>query len=77
MDGLKLVVRFTEYQLYDPMDDEEKVTLLATTPIGTYNCRVSAEGSAGALRAHRKEFKDYVVDCMQRGEPPHEVEIDG
>lgn len=73
----RLIVRFTEYLQYDPMADCEMATLMATTPVGTYSARVIAEGSAGALRAHRAQFKDYVIDAMQRREPPHEVMLDG
>lgn len=68
-----LTVRFSEFARYDPMNDREMVTLLGITPMGSYHARVHADGSA--LRAKRNEFKTKVVECMEYGEPPREIEL--
>ena len=71
-----LVVRFHEMQSYDIVDDAQVVTLMATTDIGTYHGRTWVD-RASKLREDRKGFRHYVMDCMTKGIPPHEVEIDG
>jgi hypothetical protein len=70
-----LVVRFHELQTYDIFADEEIITLMATTGTGTYSARTTI-GRASKLREDRSKFKDYVLECMREGVPPHEGEFD-
>lgn len=71
-----LVVRFHEMQGYDINLDSDMVTMMASTNTGTYSCRTPLS-KASRLREERKQFKDYVIECMQAGIPPHEAELDG
>jgi hypothetical protein len=70
-----LTVRFHETQTYDIFEDADIVTLMATTGTGTYHCRAEL-GRASKLREDRKQFKEYVIKCMQDGVPPHEAQFD-
>ena len=77
MDGMieTFHVRFTEYEEYDVWDDQPVITLMATTPEGSYSSRISGAAPASQLRSNREAFKDYVLGCMSERVPPHEVEI--
>jgi hypothetical protein len=77
MDGMieTFHVRFVEYEEYDVWEDEPVITLMATTPEGSYSARVPGSGPASKLRTRREAFKDYVLGCMAQHMPPHEVTI--
>ena len=70
-----LRVRFCEQSRYDPCVDAQVVRFMAITGTGTYNGEFATGSSARTLLEKRKEFKDYVIQCMQDGITPHEVEI--
>jgi hypothetical protein len=69
-----LTCRFEEWHRYDPMVDSQVVRLLAITGTGTYTGEFANE-SAEALRDKRKRFRDYVLESMEKGIAPHEVDI--
>lgn len=67
--------RFEDWYRYDPINDRQVVRLLATTGKGTYNAEFAIVG-AQALREKRKRFREYVIDCLEKGIEPHEVDMD-
>ena len=74
MDGLTYYVRFHETSRYDIENDREAVSLMATTPTGTYCAEIEATG--GPKQRERAEaFKKYVLQSIALGTPPHEIEI--
>jgi hypothetical protein len=75
MESEVLRVRFCEQSRYDPCVDAHVVRFMAITGTGTYNGETATHGSARTLREKRKEFKEYVIECMQNNIAPHEVEI--
>jgi hypothetical protein len=72
VDGL--TVRFLENEYYDIDQDAEVIKLMAITGKGTW-CAETRAGKGSA--AKRKEFQDYVLEQMYKGEQPCEVEFDG
>ena len=69
-----LIVRFRSVERYDITLDERRIQLQATTSLGTYSCDLPIDKK---LREHRREFQEYVIECMQKGIEPHECELDG
>ena len=67
-------VRFHETQRYDIENDREALTLMATTPTGTYCAEIEANPAA-KVRERREAFKTYVLGCLAVKTPPHEIEI--
>ena len=72
MAGQPLIVRFSEWAYYDPINDSEAVKLMATTDRGTFCADVLVDD----LKGRRQEFKDYVIEAMQRGQLPGELEFE-
>ena len=75
MDAVETyTVRFYETERYDIENDRQALQLMATTPTGTYCAEI--ENLEGAkTREHREAFKNYVLQCISLGTPPHEIEI--
>jgi hypothetical protein len=69
-----LTPRFEEWHRYDIQIDEQVVRLLGITGTGTYSGEFAAE-SAADLRDKRKRFREYVLECLDKGVEPHEVDI--
>ena len=67
-------VRFHETQRYDIENGREALTLMATTPTGTYCAEIEANPAA-KVRERREAFKTYVLGCLAVKTPPHEIEI--
>ena len=65
-------VRFIEHARYDIILGEDRLLLMAVTGNGTYSNDVSA-GTSGEIREARKQFRDYVLECMSNQDEPHEV----
>ena len=74
MTELTYYVRFHETERYDVISDSEVLSLMATTPIGTYCSEVTNEPGA-KNRERREAFKNYVLQCIALGTAPHEIEI--
>lgn len=71
---MKVNVRFSETERYDPLKDSEVVRFIATTDRGSYHTEVPIDGSR-ALRRDRQAFKDKVVECIRAGANPCEVSL--
>jgi hypothetical protein len=69
-----LTLRFEEWHRYDPLIDEQVTRLLGITGTGTYTGEFSSQ-SAADLRDKRKRFREYVIESMDKGIAPHEVDI--
>jgi hypothetical protein len=69
-----ITVRFSESERYDINIDAEVVRMMATTSLGSYHADVVLD-SASTMREARKNFKDRVVDRIQQGIPPCEIEL--
>lgn len=67
-------VRLAEWERYDIERDEEVVRFMAITGNGTYHAEVSCETPR---RDARERFKELVVECIERGISPCQLEIDG
>lgn len=70
-----VIVRFAEMQNYDINIDAEVVRFMAMTSSGSFWSDVLAEG-AGSLRRARNEFRETVVELIQAGQPPCEIQLD-
>ena len=71
MDG-GVTVRFSESESYDINTDTERVMYLGTTGKGSYYAFGPADKDK--LR-RRKEFQELVVELIQEGIDPTEVEF--
>jgi len=71
---LKILVRYSETERYDPQLDCEVVRLMATTDKGSYHTEVPLK-TTSSLRGARTEFKDKVVEYIQAGKNPCEVRL--
>ena len=69
-----IILRFSEYEYYDPAMDRETLRLMATTPVGTYYADVHNNPGA-KQRERRAAFKEYVIGCLAAKTPPHEIEM--
>ena len=70
-----ITCRFEDWYRYDVVNDRQCVRLLAITGTGTYSAEVEFKQSAD-LRDKRKTFREYVMDCMAKDIPPHEIELE-
>jgi hypothetical protein len=70
-----LIARFSEHERYDINDDCHKVTLVATTPRGSYFTEF-VKGTTSELRESRRKFKEFTAKCMYEGVNPGEVDLD-
>ena len=70
----RLIVRFTEHQSYDINLDCDVVRFMAMTSSGSYWADVALEGPR-LLRKDREAFKETVVDLIQAGQPPCEIQL--
>lgn len=71
---MKILVRFSECERYDPLKDCEVVRFMATMERGSFHAEVPIEGSK-SLRTNRQAFKDRVVELIQQGQTPCEVSL--
>ena len=69
-----VAVRFIETERYDISIDSEVIRLIAITGLGSYSAEIPVDNPK-EVRRKRQEFKDYVLECMEKGLGPHEVEI--
>jgi hypothetical protein len=69
-----LTLRFEEWHRYDIQIDEPVIRLLGITGAGTYTGECSYHNAAD-LRDKRQRFREYVLECMDKGLEPHEVDI--
>ncbi len=69
-----LTVRFLEYERYDIERDSQVVRFMAMTNDGSYTSEVPVV-SPKDIRESREAFKQYVLQAMALGQPPHEVYI--
>ena len=67
-------MRFIETERYDISIDSEVIRLIAITGLGSYSAEIPVDNPK-EVRRKRQEFKDYVLECMEKGLEPHEVEI--
>ena len=72
---MPVTVRFSEHSRYDIARDAEVVMMMATTDRGSYWAEVPHEEGRG-MRARRAAFKEGVVECIERGEPPCELHFE-
>ena len=72
---MPVTVRFSEHTRYDIQRDAEVVMMMATTNGGSYWTEIPVDNGR-LMRARRHAFKDGVVDCIRRGQPPCELEFD-
>jgi len=70
---MSVMVRFSEHLRYDINRDGDVVLMMATTDHGSYWMEAPAAGPVG-MRQLRQDFKDGVVDCINKGQPPCELE---
>lgn len=71
---MSLVVRFNEATRYDITQDREVICFMAMTNNGTYHCEVPLLTTRG-LREKRNAFKERVIEKMEAGQPPCEVQL--
>ena len=71
---MKIFVRFSETERYDPLKDAEVIVFMATTERGSYHAEVKTEG-AKSLRLNRQAFMDRVTELIQAKTPPWEVAL--
>ncbi len=71
---MKILVRFTETERYDPLKDCEVVRFMATMDKGSFHAEIPIE-SPKTLRTNRQAFKDRVVELIQQGQTPCEVRL--
>lgn len=71
---MSLIVRFNEATRYDITQDREVICFMAMTNAGTYHAEVPLLTTRG-LRDKRNAFKDKVIEKMEAGQPPCEVDI--
>jgi hypothetical protein len=69
-----ITVRFSESERYDINIDAEVVRMMATTSRGSYHAEVVLD-TTGTMREARRQFKDRVVDRIQQGIAPCEIEL--
>ena len=70
---MQLIVKFNEFEFYDINRDERMVTYLATTSAGSYFAEAPVDKEQVK---RRKQFKEKVIELMQRGLDPGEIEFD-
>lgn len=70
-----ITVRFLETERYDITIDSEVIRFMAITNKGSYTAEIPVHGPA-SVRARRQEFKDWVLECLEKGIPPCEGEFD-
>ena len=70
-----VAVRFTETERYNVFIDSEVIRLVAITGLGSYSAEIPVD-SPKEVRRKRQEFKEYVLECIEGGIEPHEVEIE-
>ena len=66
-------MRFTETERYDVLSDQQVVRLMCITDTGTYHIEVPADDG---LRQRRAEFKQMVLQSIDAGIPPCELELE-
>ena len=69
-----VTVRFSEVERYDINIDREVIMFMATTDRGSYFIEVPIEG-AKSVRENRHDFKEIVMECIEEGIEPCEVEL--
>lgn len=74
-EGIKWTLHFEEDQQYDIWTDQDVVTFMAISNVGTWHGVTSAE-DPGHVRRKREEFKQYVMNSISLGLMPHEVYMD-
>lgn len=67
-------VRFQEFERYDVNRDANVVRFMGVTGRGTFHAELACAGPA-ERREKRKAFESRVIELMENGEPPQEVEI--
>ena len=68
--------RFEEWHRYEVNEDAEVVMLQAVTGKETVFAQFP-KSTFSDLRQKRQDFRDYVLDCIDRDVAPHEVGFDG
>lgn len=71
---MKILIRFSESERYDPLKDCEVVRFMATMERGSFHAEIPIEGSK-SLRTNRQAFKDRVTELIQLGRSPCEVRL--
>ena len=72
---MKILVRFSESERYDPLQDAEVICFMATTDRGSYFALMPVEGGK-SIRLNRQGFKEKVTALIQDKVPPCEVALD-
>ncbi len=70
---MQLIVKFNEFEFYDITRDERMVTYMATTSAGSYFAEAPVDK---AQVKRRKQFKEKVIELMQKGLDPGEIEFE-
>ena len=70
-----VTLRMEEWHRYDIDSDQQVVRLLGITGVGTFTAEFGV-GSSQELREKRKSFREYVLECMDKGIAPHEVSME-
>ena len=68
-----LTVSFSEAERYDINIDDYVVTFMGTTSIGSYHATAVVDKT---LVKKRHQFKEKVIELMQSGLDPGEIEFD-
>lgn len=71
---MPVAVRFSEHTRYDIQRDAEVVLMMASTNQGSYWTEIPL-GSGRSMRMRRNEFKEGVVECIRKGQPPCQLEF--
>ena len=69
-----MIVRFNEFQRYDITQDCDVVRFVGVTDGGSFHTEVPV-ASTRRLREHRNTFKERVIELMQEGSNPCEVQL--
>jgi hypothetical protein len=67
-------VRFQEFERYDVQRDVMVVCFMGVTGRGTFHAQLACDRPS-ERREKRKAFESKVVELMESGEPPQEVDI--
>jgi hypothetical protein len=68
-------LRFEDWYRYDVINDRQVVRLLGITGKGTFSSELSYK-TAEDLRQKRKDFREYVTDCIYQNIEPHEFDME-
>lgn len=69
-----ITLRFQQSERYDINQDCEVTQFMATTSQGSYFTEFEKQ-TTGMERELKQRFKDRVVDCIQRNQPPCFIDL--